>query len=60
MKFDLDEKETDIVMNSLAAQPWRVANPVISKMMAQANDPQFQGTAKEDPPADPAEGATNG
>ncbi len=45
IKFVLTTQETDVVMNCLAEQPFKVVHGVISKMLAQANSEELQKAA---------------
>ncbi len=49
IKFQLTPQETDIVMRSLAEQPYKVVCGVISKMMEQANSLSYQNPAPVEP-----------
>ena len=46
MKIDFEDKELDLLVNALAAQPWQAVNGLIQKIVAQANE------AKNAPPAE--------
>lgn len=48
IKLDLEPQELDVVMNQLVMGAWRVVDPVIRKIMDQANGPQNQPQAPQD------------
>ncbi len=53
IKIELEDQELDVVMNGLAAMPWRASNGVIQKIMMQAQ-------AQTQPPQQPLPPLTAG
>lgn len=43
VRLELEPPELDLIATVLMKQPWKKVNPLLQKILSQANDPALQG-----------------